>query len=675
MQRRAVIVISIDESSWAKNDFREKLLGNSADYYYFDPKASTELQKIIDNESLPSIDNSTIVDFPFFFLAATHGSDEESLEEMVLGRCALAEQTTNNGDDNIILLTCNAVALNGKRCPRPVKNLRRTFNLDLGDNFSSTGFVKIEISETAADSVEFYLAGDEGRRSSEPSSHGSENLPSVQLAKFASPKNKASRLFCESRACADSYRIDYERIIQSKAFRRLVDKAQVFTSSKGDHYRTRMTHTLEVARIARLLAEQLNANVELAEAIALAHDIGHTPFGHQGERSLNDILRRRCPEITPMLFSSYETSCNPYGGFKHNFQSVRVLCSLEERFPEFQGLNLSAQVLEGALWHTSAPKKECGECLASKTTCCEKEGFWNVSHDIPSSQCRSFWNYVFHDGEYKGISHSLTFEGQIVAIADEIAQRGHDIEDALTAGAIGIDELLDLSKIRSIDNLHETLKEIDAVIENESECGRLFVNRNRLRKSALSSKIIGYLVKSAIDGTSQAASGLSAELDPQFGPLLHEELVTFDESGEAICDYLKHVVTSRVLASQEVSRFDGKGKMIVEGLFKAYYTQPRLLPITSLRRLAIVEQSNRCPAALDLSNCDFDLGTEELKEIKSANIDNLPPKRRKKSYQMSSEEESALKKKILARCIVDHISGMTDSYAAAEYEKIYGTSL
>lgn len=149
---------------------------------------------------------------------------------------------------------------------------------------------------------------------------------------------------------------DRERIVHAKASRRLVDKAQIFTSSKGDHFRTRMTHTLEVSQIARGLSLRLGLNHDLTEAIALAHDIGHTPFGHQGERTLKDILSGEIDVI------KWGDVIIKYGGFKHNFQGVRVLAHLEEKYLEHEGLDLSYQVLEGVFKHTGGKRRDCSEC-------------------------------------------------------------------------------------------------------------------------------------------------------------------------------------------------------------------------------------------------------------------------------------------------------------------------
>ncbi|MFH1829822.1 MAG: deoxyguanosinetriphosphate triphosphohydrolase [Pseudomonadota bacterium] len=188
---------------------------------------------------------------------------------------------------------------------------------------------------------------------------------------------------CPYRTC---FQRDRDRIIHCEAFRRLEYKTQVFVNHEGDYYRTRLTHTLEVAQISRGLARTLRLNEDLAEAIALAHDLGHTPFGHRGETALNDLMAE-------------------YGGFEHNRQSYRVVTLLERRYPGFTGLNLSHEVLEGLLKHKS-------------------------EYDSP---------------ELKGLAVSgprfPSLEAQVVNVSDEIAYMNHDLDDGLESGMLNLDAL------------------------------------------------------------------------------------------------------------------------------------------------------------------------------------------------------------------------------------------
>ena len=182
------------------------------------------------------------------------------------------------------------------------------------------------------------------------------------------------------------YQRDRERILHTTAFRRLEYKTQVFVNHEGDHYRTRLTHTLEVAQIARTIARALSLNEDLVEAIALAHDLGHTPFGHTGEEVLSELMK-------------------DHGGFEHNLQSLRVVDILEERYPDFQGLNLTWEVREGIVRH-------------------------NTLYDKP--------NLIQEFNEYK----SPTLEAQVVNIADEIAYDSHDLDDGLASKIISEKDLL-----------------------------------------------------------------------------------------------------------------------------------------------------------------------------------------------------------------------------------------
>ena len=191
------------------------------------------------------------------------------------------------------------------------------------------------------------------------------------------------------------YQRDRDRIIHATAFRRLMYKTQVFVYDEGDLYRTRLTHSLEVAQIARSVAVALDLNEALTEAIALAHDLGHTPFGHAGQDALNEVMRG-------------------YGGFEHNLQSLRVVDLLEEKYAEFPGLNLTFETREGILKHCSlANARRLGEL-----------GRRFIEHGQPS------------------------LEAQITNIADEIAYNNHDVDDGLRAGLISVEQLMQIEFFR-----------------------------------------------------------------------------------------------------------------------------------------------------------------------------------------------------------------------------------
>jgi dGTPase len=220
------------------------------------------------------------------------------------------------------------------------------------------------------------------------------------------PDRSRGRLFDEPPSKSRSqFRRDCDRVIHSTAFRRLKHKTQVFVFHEGDHYRTRLTHTLEVAQIARALARQLGLDEDLTETLALAHDLGHPPFGHAGERALDACLQA-------------------YGGFDHNAQTLRVVTSLEHRYPDFYGLNLTWEALEGIVKHNGPLIDKSGAPVGRYR-----------DHGVPLGIC-----------EYNGIYDLelwsfASLEAQIAAIADDIAYDAHDIDDGLRAGLFRVDDL------------------------------------------------------------------------------------------------------------------------------------------------------------------------------------------------------------------------------------------
>jgi dGTPase len=215
-------------------------------------------------------------------------------------------------------------------------------------------------------------------------------------------------------ATRNVFRRDCDRIIHASAFRRLAYKTQVFVFHEGDHFRTRLTHTLEVAQIARSLARALGLDEDLAEALALAHDLGHPPFGHAGERALDRCL----------------AAC---GGFDHNAQTLRVVTALERRYPAFDGLNLSWETLEGLVKHNGPLTLADG----TPTGPYRERGLPHAIVLYGKSQDLELWSFA-------------SAEAQIAAIADDIAYDAHDIDDGLRAGLFVVEDLADVPLIRDI---------------------------------------------------------------------------------------------------------------------------------------------------------------------------------------------------------------------------------
>lgn len=431
---------------------------------------------------------------------------------------------------------------------------------------------------------------------------------------------------------------DRERIVHAKSSRRLVDKAQIFTSTKGDHYRTRMTHTIEVSQIARGICRNLRLNEDLTEAIALAHDIGHTPFGHQGERTINDIIVKG---------RDYIPNCNELGltGFKHNLQGVRVLSYLEECYTDFDGLDLSYQVLEGVLKHTGGNFKVCSECNNCKNKC------FNISEYLLNGD----YNKLYLD--YKA---PTTLEGQIVKVADEIAQRGHDIDDALSSKHIDIDELIEACSIKKMTKIKKILDEVKKSVDDTSLNNRILIDKDGIIRKRLVSNIIRYFMSDVIDTSKNSIN--SFDITDSFfteEKRLKEQLIVFSEEGEFALEYLERLINKKVINSFDVSRFDSKASMIIEALFKAYYKNLIMLPTSTLKRIYI-DMKRELDNVIDFRDSDTNLIREEILKICHRDLND-----------MSNRDEYKKKRRILIRNIADHISGMTDNYAIQEYNRIY----
>ena len=231
----------------------------------------------------------------------------------------------------------------------------------------------------------------------------------------ADPARSRGRLYGTGPSPTRSeFQRDRDRIIHSTAFRRLQYKTQVFLHHEGQHYRTRLTHTLEVSQMARSIARALRLDEDLAEAVALAHDLGHTPFGHAGERALHEKMLA-------------------WGGFDHNMQAIRVVTRLENRYAEHDGLNLSWEALEGILKHNGPMLDTAGGPFGRY----RDEGLPFGLFDIPASMDLL-------------LSTHASLEAQVAAVSDDIAYNAHDIDDALRAGLVAIEELTDVPLVGPI---------------------------------------------------------------------------------------------------------------------------------------------------------------------------------------------------------------------------------
>ena len=263
--------------------------------------------------------------------------------------------------------------------------------------------------------------------------------PVSRAAFAADPRQSRGRRFAEPVSPSrNDFRRDCDRIIHSTAFRRLAYKTQVFVYHEGDHYRTRLTHTLEVVQIARSLARALGLDEDLAEACALAHDLGHPPFGHAGERALDHCMRE-------------------FGGFDHNAQTLRVVTALERRYAAFDGLNLTWETLEGLTKHNGPLTDRAGHAIGRYA----EPGVPAPILAYSRLQDLMLWSYA-------------SAEAQAAALADDIAYDAHDIDDGLRA------ELFVLGDIAALPLIREIVREIEAGLDparRAHECVRRIITR------------------------------------------------------------------------------------------------------------------------------------------------------------------------------------------------------
>ena len=487
---------------------------------------------------------------------------------------------------------------------------------------------------------------------------------------------------------------DRDRILFSRAFRRLQHKTQVFSNESGDHFRTRLTHTLEVSQISRSLARYLQADEYLTEAIAIGHDIGHTPFGHQGERVLDDVMMGE--DDLGLIKCHFD-----FGGFKHNYNSLRVLDIVQSKFEKHDGLNLSWQVLEGILKHTKV--KRTGQTKS-----------WDIDRFIsdPSLKDRL---YLMYD-------YSVTLEGQIVAIADEIAQRQHDIDDGLRNKILKMEntvykDIIEICQEIIGDEIPETKEQCTKAIKLLSALKiRLSANsksNDRLfKKDSLVRDIIEYCILDVFNYSREVIQNGVQLINDGDRRILDKKIIDFSPIGKMFNDKLEALVKNRILNSYEVNKFDGKSRFIIRQLFKAYYTNPLQMPSYALYRLEknLKQKADTCKINLLLK----DGTTTEMKEIDFKTMDRSIVKALISSLKLekinvnvevpddlklSDEEENSkqfydeLKKLdetkddnsnksvflnglienhyMYLATICDYISGMSDNYAKKEYKDLY----
>jgi dGTPase len=317
---------------------------------------------------------------------------------------------------------------------------------------------------------------------------------------------------------------DRDRIVHSTAFRRLVYKTQVFLNHEGDLFRTRLTHSLEVAQLGRSIARTLQLNEDLVEAIALAHDLGHTPFGHAGQDALNACLKNHNPDSA---------------GFEHNLQSLRVVDSLEERYPDYDGLNLTFETREGILKH------------------CSKRNARHIEAKEPGGVARRFVDQPGHEPVWRQPS----LEAQLANLADEIAYNAHDMDDGVRSGLLSLEQLEDVplfSRYR-----RETL----AVYPGLKDRRLLFETIRRMLSAQ---------VYDVIDAT-RLAIAQAAPADVQ-AVRQHAALVCFSDEMALQSTSLKRFLLQNLYRHPQVVQTTQAAQQVVRDLFGAYMADPAQMP-------------------------------------------------------------------------------------------------
>ena len=308
-----------------------------------------------------------------------------------------------------------------------------------------------------------------------------------------------------------AYQRDRDRIIHTRAFRRLEYKTQVFIFYEGDHYRTRLTHTIEVAQIGMALARGLGANQDLTEAICLAHDLGHSPFGHAGEWALNALMKE-------------------HGGFNHNSQSYRVVTELEERYPEYPGLNLSYETREGIIKHET--------------------------------------DYDHTEEHEYAPGRRASLEAQIANLADEAAYNAHDLDDGLRAGFFDLDELSQL----------EIWKRLRKNIGWESGPFTEMIRHEMIRE------LVGFSVNNIVETTDARLQ--AAGINSPDGVQLHDSnIVGYSDAIQQEIKQLKAFLLQNMYRHYRLMRMTNKAERFIGDIFEAYIKEPAMLPTKTQAKL------------------------------------------------------------------------------------------
>jgi dGTPase len=352
------------------------------------------------------------------------------------------------------------------------------------------------------------------------------------LATYACrPENSRGRLHAEEEGNNRTvFQRDRDRIIHSTAFRRLEYKTQVFVNHEGDHYRTRLTHSLEVSQLARGICRVLKLNEDLAETVALAHDLGHTPFGHAGEDALSEAMQ-------------------PYGGFDHNAQTLRIITSLEQRYAGFDGLNLTWETLEGIAKHNGPVIRGQGSIVQRL-----------FNRPVETGWPRSLKEY--NEKHNLELDTYASAEAQAASLADDIAYNNHDIDDGLRAGLFTIEQLDDVPAVARI------FREVRQLYPN--------IEEQRLIHEVVR-RLINRMVTDLVEQTTRNIEAGRIE-KPEDVRHLNKPLVTFSPEMQEANDVLKKFLMANMYRHFKVNRMASKAKRVVKELFQFFLAEPECLP-------------------------------------------------------------------------------------------------
>lgn len=524
---------------------------------------------------------------------------------------------------------------------------------------------------------------------------------------FRAPKELAWRKsYTKKPEITENYRSEFmrdrDRIMYCSSFRRLDGKTQIYRTGGNDHQRNRMTHTLEVAQLSRTIATALNLDSDLAEAIALGHDLGHAPFGHAGEEVLHRIMMR-CTEhpipSTPLSISeagssktseevNFDKKLKVYLGFKHNIQSVRIITEIDNSYEreiegsyENYGLDLTNFTLWGIMHHSDMEYDT------------NKRGMNEELKTCPYGDSLS--SYMKHHDNEK--YEAWSFEAFVVKQADEIAQWHHDLEDALRGNAMTSAEVCETVR----KALGDHLTPADAMMLSELE-EKKHIDKPYLTKFShiVINTLVNWLIESSNENLQDLWDKQEQKVDKAFfcNPSPDDDVkdaISFvdrtdskkteenNKKEETLKNQFNDNIREKIHHSQPVERMNAKGKFVIEQLFKSYYAAPQQLPTSIIiQYLLDINKENEISDELKKEIITKKTDGESVEETVDVTIGQIisswekawkaGPGAVRICFKKIWAEENILRKILLMRKICDHIAGMTDHFALEEYKNLYG---